>query len=214
MLSSNGSDVKRVILSEYDEAILAVTNPNAAVDELLKIKAVYAEQLAVNESRRAELKDSLSASKSRAFTVVDAVVGEGHMFGTNKGNAQDLQNLKATDGSSGVFARFQTLTANQSVWAACQMSGVKAGTVWVSAKLGPNAGSDNYVVVYKATWLNPIPILVGSIKVTQPNSAVNSQIYVVGTTDADYKYLIVGTASINPATTPSDIMVDTIGVDY
>jgi len=69
-------------------------------------------------------------------------------------------------------------------------------------------------LVYKATWLNPIPTLVGSIKVTQPNNATQAQTYIIGTTEADYKYLIVGTASTNPTTTPSEILIDTIGVDY
>ncbi|MDR0460310.1 MAG: hypothetical protein LBH62_02570 [Nitrososphaerota archaeon] len=212
MSINNNDNNKKVILPEFDEAVIVATNPKASAEELSKIKTEYAEQLLINEARRAELKGTLQPNPSRTYTTVDAVVGEGHMFGTTKGSVHDPPNLK--DKNSTVFTRFQTLAANQSIWAACQMSSDKAGTVWVNAKLGPNAGPDNYVVVYKATWLNPIPTLIGSIKVTQPNSATKAQTYVIGTTEADYKYLIVGTASTNPTTTPSEILIDTIGVDY
>jgi hypothetical protein len=212
VLSTNNN--KKIILSEFDEAILSATNPNASKEELSTIKAAYTEQLSLNEACRAKLQDTLPSNQSRTFTTVDAVVGEGHMFGTSKGHAYDLPNLKTSNNDDNVFARFQTLAANQSIWAACQMSIVKAGVVWVTAKLGPNPGLDNYVVVYKATWLNPIPTIIGSVKVTQPNSAAKGHTYVIGTTEADYKYLIVGAASTNSTTTPSEIMIDTIGVDY
>jgi hypothetical protein len=209
MLSTN----KKSVLSEFDEAILVATYPNASKEELAEIKTTYAEQLSINENRREELNDVLQSNQSQTgTTTVDAVVAEGHMFGTSRGNVHDLPNLK--DSGNNVFTRFQTLSANQSVWAACQMSSIKAGTVWVTAKLGPTPGSDNHVVVYKATWLNPTPTIIGSIKVTQPNSAAKGHKYIIGATEADYRYLIVGTASTDSTTTPSEIMVDTIGVDY
>jgi hypothetical protein len=210
--NNNNNNSKKIILSEFDEAILVATNPNDSEEELAKIKTTYTEQLVRNETHRAEVQDTLPSSQSRTYTTVETVICEGHMFGTTKGNVYDLPNLKAKYNNA--FARFQTLAANQSTWVACQMSSIKAGTVWVNAKLGPNPGTENYVVVYKATWLNPKPTLIGSIKITQPNSAENGQTYVIGTTEADYKYLIIGTASTNSTTTPSDIMIDTIGVDY
>jgi hypothetical protein len=59
-----------------------------------------------------------------------------------------------------------------------------------------------------------MPTLIGSIRVTQPNSAAKGHKYIIGTTEADYNYLIIGTASTNSTTTPSEIIIDAIGVDY
>jgi hypothetical protein len=149
MLSTSNQSV----LSEFDESILVATYPNASKKELAEIKATYVEQLLINEKRREELKNVLPDNQSQTgTTTIDAIVAEGHMFGTSKGIVHDVPNLREdTNNSSNDFARFQTLSANQSVWVACQMSSVKAGTVWVTAKLGSNSESDNYVVVYNTT---------------------------------------------------------------
>ncbi|MCL2291565.1 MAG: hypothetical protein FWC30_00640 [Candidatus Bathyarchaeota archaeon] len=185
-------------------------NPTASEDKLEALRALCVAQLATNEKRKAELSESAQPKQLRGTAYVDTYISSGPLEGTVAGSISNGANLKGAPNNT--FAAFSTTYSSpsgQSIYAKCSMTSSNAGDVYVRAKKS-GTGSANYAIVFRSSdWLSWI--FVGYTLVSDTSSSGTD--YWVGRTPAQ-EWLACGTSSMSTTTSPSNIEIDSMRLDY
>jgi hypothetical protein len=205
---------KKFILPEIVEIGLTVMNPNASEKELSVLKAMAVEQIAFNERRAEELKADFPPTRRMTTAFVQDYIGYGSIGGKTTGPPPtNGSNIKGPP--NGAYAQFYTTCPPATaMYAICTMTATsRTADVYAYAKKGPSAKSSSDVIVYASNNNMTSWFYVGTATVTTATAAPSSGKYFIGSTLA-FTHIAVGTATLSPSTSPSDILVDTIVTEF